>query len=368
MTAQRTTLTNAYETTLSAQLDGTSLSMTVNDATGLDDSSNFYLVIDPESATKREYVECSAVAGSVITITSRYLSGSAQGSGITHDSGAVVRMVPLAQHIEDIHDRVDGLGDHGSLAGLADNDHTQYALKSAWTAKGSIAAATAASTPANLAVGTDGQVLTADSAEVTGAKWATPSSGVTDHGNLNGLADDDHTQYLNTTRHTALSGDHVTNGDSHNHAGGDGAQIDHGGLAGTGDDDHTQYLTVARHDSDDHSGLVEFVSFSQPGAVTAGTGNARWYPPFNVTLVRADAMVGTTSSSGNVEVDVHRNGTTIFTTQTNRPIVTAGGYRDESGTPNTTSMTKGTNYLTIDVDADGTGAEDLVVLILYRRA
>lgn len=34
----------------------------------------------------------------------------------------------------------------------------------------------------------------------------------------------------------------VTNGDSHDHAGGDGAQIDHGGLAGLADDDHTQYL------------------------------------------------------------------------------------------------------------------------------
>lgn len=34
----------------------------------------------------------------------------------------------------------------------------------------------------------------------------------------------------------------VTNGDSHDHAGGDGAQIDHGGLAGLSDDDHTQYV------------------------------------------------------------------------------------------------------------------------------
>lgn len=33
----------------------------------------------------------------------------------------------------------------------------------------------------------------------------------------------------------------VTNGDSHDHSGGDGAQIDHGGLAGLSDDDHTQY-------------------------------------------------------------------------------------------------------------------------------
>lgn len=34
---------------------------------------------------------------------------------------------------------------------------------------------------------------------------------------------------------------HVTNADTHDHLGGDGAQIDHGGLAGLADDDHTQY-------------------------------------------------------------------------------------------------------------------------------
>mgnify|MGYP006931609191 CR=1 FL=1 len=34
----------------------------------------------------------------------------------------------------------------------------------------------------------------------------TSGGGVTDHGALTGLADDDHTQYLNTTRHTAITG------------------------------------------------------------------------------------------------------------------------------------------------------------------
>jgi hypothetical protein len=44
-------------------------------------------------------------------------------------------------------------------------------------AKGDLIAATANDTPARLAVGTNGQVLTADSTASTGIKWATPASG-----------------------------------------------------------------------------------------------------------------------------------------------------------------------------------------------
>jgi hypothetical protein len=66
----------------------------------------------------------------------------------------------------------------GHLSGVTSSVQTQLdarVSKSAYTAKGSILASTGVSTPSNLAIGTDGQVLTADSASAAGVKWAAAS-------------------------------------------------------------------------------------------------------------------------------------------------------------------------------------------------
>lgn len=60
-----------------------------------------------------------------------------------------------------------------------------------------------------------------------------PSGGVTDHGALTGLEDDDHPQYLTEDRADAL---YATLGSG---------VTDHGALTGLADDDHPQYSRIA---------------------------------------------------------------------------------------------------------------------------
>jgi hypothetical protein len=118
----------------------------------------------------------------------------------------------------DSHDHNGGDGgqiDHGGLAGLGDDDHTQYIKHSLATAANDFLVASGLGTFAKNTLAETKTVLGLGSAAYT-------SSG----------------DY-------AVAAKGVTNGDSHDHNGGDGGQIDHGGLAGLGDDDHTQYIKHA---------------------------------------------------------------------------------------------------------------------------
>jgi len=70
----------------------------------------------------------------------------------------------------------DTLQFNGSNIATA-SDLASYVPKSLYSAKGAILAASGTSTPATLSVGTNGFVLTADSGEATGIKWAAAGAG-----------------------------------------------------------------------------------------------------------------------------------------------------------------------------------------------
>jgi hypothetical protein len=63
--------------------------------------------------------------------------------------------------------------DHGTLTGLADDDHSQYMLKSLGTGKGYLITFSAASTPLAIAPGANGTVLIADSTQAGGLRYGT---------------------------------------------------------------------------------------------------------------------------------------------------------------------------------------------------
>jgi hypothetical protein len=115
----------------------------------------------------------------------------------------------------------------------------------------------------------------------------------------------------------------------------------------------------------------ETISFVVPGAISAATeqGGA-WFAPAAGAIVAAYAYrKSTTESAGGTTIDINIGGTTIFTTQSNRPFI---AYDDADGMAKVTTIEAGTlaadNKVTVDVDSiDVSGApSDLTVELVVE--
>lgn len=112
MVARETQLQNAYETTLISALSASSSDQTVSVAASpasigdfSSGTSGFYLVIDPDSDSTREYIYVSAKSGVNLTATRNI---DTYGGGLNaHSIGAKVRFVAMAEMFNDVHDRVN---------------------------------------------------------------------------------------------------------------------------------------------------------------------------------------------------------------------------------------------------------------------
>jgi hypothetical protein len=117
----------------------------------------FTVAIDVDTQNE-EVVYVTGVSTDTLTI----VRGQAGTSAIAHTAGASVKHVLTS----------DDLTFYTTGVATA-NAAIPNALV---TAKGDIIAASASAVPDNLAIGTNGQVLTADSTQTLGMKWSTPTT------------------------------------------------------------------------------------------------------------------------------------------------------------------------------------------------
>jgi hypothetical protein len=157
----------SVETTLASSISNSATTMTVASGTAASllggvtlatgNVDIFTVAIDPDTANE-EIVFITANSGNDFTI----VRGQAGSTAILHSSGATVRHVLTSSDL--IYFRNGVITADGNIS------------KTIVDAKGDLIAATGADAVARVALGSNGQVLTADSTQSAGVKWATPTT------------------------------------------------------------------------------------------------------------------------------------------------------------------------------------------------
>jgi len=120
----------------------------------------------------------------------------------------------------------------------------------------------------------------------------------------------------------------------------------------------------------DTSTIKTTLSFAVVGTLTTGTDKAPTIcAPCTLTIVKVKICVKTAPTGAAIIVDVNKNGTTIFTTQANRPQIAIGATTGDSGTPDVTALAE-TDKITIDIDQVGStiAGADLTVEVVCDQA
>jgi hypothetical protein len=158
----------SVETTLASGISNSATSMTVATGTGsalmggvtlaAGNVDIFTVALDVDTQNE-EIVYITAVSGDTFTI----VRGQAGTSAISHTGGATVKHVLTSADL------------NFYTAGVATADAA--VPETVVTAKADLLVGLSSGVVDNLAVGTNNQVLTADSTQTLGVKWATPASG-----------------------------------------------------------------------------------------------------------------------------------------------------------------------------------------------
>lgn len=119
---------------------------------------------------------------------------------------------------------------------------------------------------------------------------------------------------------------------------------------------------------------LKYVAVCEPyimsvtGAVTVATGKSKIVLQAAYAVESIHAYVNTAPTGASLIVDVQKNGTTLFTTQGNRPTIAAGSNSSTNTMPDVTTFAAN-DILSVNVDQIGStvAGSDLTVVIRLRR-
>ena len=119
MTLQTAKYSNFFETTLDGAVGASDTNMTLT-AAPTDGASNisapYYLVIDPDSTSKREVVLVTSASGTTLSAVTRDVEGR-HSPDPSHADDITVRMAVVGEMFEDLHDRINDVALTGDVTG-----------------------------------------------------------------------------------------------------------------------------------------------------------------------------------------------------------------------------------------------------------
>ena len=101
------------------------------------------------------------------------------------------------------------------------------------------------------------------------------------------------------------------------------------------------------------------------GTIATGTNfGPRYVVPQNLTIIKCWLIVRTAPASQSILIDINKNGSTIWSNQSNRGAITASSTTGNTTTFDTTALSAG-DYLDLDIDqvGSGTAGVDLTIVL-----
>lgn len=118
-----------------------------------------------------------------------------------------------------------------------------------------------------------------------------------------------------------------------------------------------------------HTLVSSLPTFTKASTLVTGAGTLRLPIDANYTITGVRLTVGTAPTGSSLIINIFKNGSTIFTTSSNRPTITAGSNSAGPGSaPDIVNLSPG-DYLTVNIDQVGAtvpGA-DLVVSVVVSQ-